>query len=165
MVWCHTICVGIEDIDSIGAWVCADCRLLPNHANLLERQIKTLLETTSQIYTIVTSLLEKKNDTEFDHLYSRITDLSNQIKQTDQSSTSSISEIKQDVTHLRTEIDKKTNVLLSQTKTVCDKLKSTTDLVRNTTDYNTAKMQILPGPPSRQMYKATPAICRFWMPK
>ena len=48
MDWFHTQCVGITDIDTVGAWVCGVCRLLPKTVNQMKLQIKTLLDTITQ---------------------------------------------------------------------------------------------------------------------
>ena len=60
----------------------------------------------------------------------RITSLSNQHKQSEQSSTSSLSDLRQEVESLKTDINKKSNLLLSKTQSLCDKVKSTPDLVK-----------------------------------
>ena len=49
IVWFHTECVGISDIDSVGAWVCADCRLLPRTVQVLETQMQIMIKSTEKI--------------------------------------------------------------------------------------------------------------------
>ena len=48
MVWFHTECVGISDIDSVGALVCADCRMLPRTVQVLETKMEILLKSTEK---------------------------------------------------------------------------------------------------------------------
>ena len=42
MVWYHTLCVSISDVDVVGAWTCADCRILPETVNNMKSQIDIL---------------------------------------------------------------------------------------------------------------------------
>ena len=77
----------------------------------------------------MTSLAENFEN-KFQYLNDRITSLSNQNKRTEQSSISSFSELHQEVVSLKSDLDKKTNTLLSKTQSVYDKVKSTPDLVR-----------------------------------
>ena len=129
MVWFHTECVGISDLDSIGAWVCADCRMLPRTVQVLETKMETLLKSTEKIFENINSLAVTFEN-KFQNLNDRITGLSNQHKQSEQSSTSSLSDLRQEVESLKTDINKKSNLLLSNTQSLCDKVKSTPGLVK-----------------------------------
>ena len=129
MVWFHTECVGISDLDSIGAWGCADCRMLPRTVQVLETKMETFLKSTEKIFENINSLAVTFEN-KFQNLNDRITGLSNQHKQSEQSSTSSLSDLRQEVESLKTDINKKSNLLLSKTQSLCDKVKSTPDLVK-----------------------------------
>ena len=48
MEWFHTQCVGITDLDEIGACVCGTCRPLAKVVNELKSQIDLLLDTTTK---------------------------------------------------------------------------------------------------------------------
>ena len=39
LTWCHTVCVGIRDLDDIDAWVCADCKALLKTVKGLRNQV------------------------------------------------------------------------------------------------------------------------------
>ena len=84
MVWFHTECVEI----SVGAWVCADCRMLPRTVRVLETKIDSLLKSTERILETINSLAVTF-DNKFQIVNDRITSLANQNKQSEQASTSS----------------------------------------------------------------------------
>ena len=48
MVWFHNECVGIPDLESVGAWVCADGKMLPRTVQVLETKTETLLKSTEK---------------------------------------------------------------------------------------------------------------------
>ena len=89
----------------------------------------------------LTSLAENFKN-KFQYLNDRITNLSNQNKRTEQSSISSFSELHQEVVSLKSDLDKKTNTLLSKTQSVYDKVKSTPDLVRQNSSPCTDRVGI-----------------------
>ena len=62
--------------------------------------------------------LTEKNDRKFDNLNDRLTTLSNQNKSSSQSCTSSLTDIHHDMKTFRTEIDKKSNSLLSKSQLI-----------------------------------------------
>ena len=85
MEWFHPKCVGINNIDLVGAWVSATYRLLPKKVSLMSSQIAALLDCTKKISENVNDLTTKtKNKTE--KLNDRLTALSNQNKHSQQSS-------------------------------------------------------------------------------
>lgn len=133
MVWFHSNCVGISDIDVVGAWVCASCRLLPKTVTTMKLQMETLLDTTMKIFDTFTSF-SIKMENKFENLNDRLTVVSNQNKCLDQASTSSLSDIRQDINTLKTEMDRKTNVILSKSQGIFDKVKTATDLISNSQD-------------------------------
>ena len=59
MTWFHTACVGTSDVDGVGAWVCADCRIMPETIKLMKSQINTLLETTTSLMKTFGNFAEK----------------------------------------------------------------------------------------------------------
>ena len=85
--WYHTKCVGIKNINSVDAWVCADCRALPKIVKILKTQVATLINTVET--------LSEKIENKFENLNDRLTTLSNQNKSSSQSCTSSLSDIHQ----------------------------------------------------------------------
>ena len=121
--WYHTNCVGIKDLDGVEAWVCADCRALPKTVKFLKGQCEALLQTTEKMYKTV-EMLTEKIDRKFDNLNDRLTTLSNQNKSSSQSCTSSLTDIHHDMKTFRTEIDKKSNSLLSKSQLIIDQIKS-----------------------------------------
>ena len=63
MVWFHTTYVGINDVDGVGAWVCAGCRVMPETVKQMSSQINTLLETITilmKTYTNFSTKIDKK---------------------------------------------------------------------------------------------------------
>ena len=128
MTWFHTLCVEISDINSVGAWVCADCRVMPETIKLMKSQINTLLETTTSLMKTFGSLSEKL-DQEFGKLNDRITAVANKSKCSNQSSTQSMAELRQDIDALKTNVDKKTEAILSKSQCIIDKVTNATDLV------------------------------------
>ena len=131
MVWFHTVCVGISDDDAVGAWTCAGCRKLPEMVKEMKTQLGTLLQTTNDIMNTFKTFTENV-DKKFENLNDRITAVVNQNKRSDETSTSSMTDIRQDIKTLSTCIDKKTNTVLSKTQTILDHVKNTTDLVSKT---------------------------------
>ena len=117
MEWFHPKCVGINNIDLVGAWVCASCRLLTKKVSLMSSQIEALLDCTMKISENVNDLTTKLEN-KFEKLNDRLTALSNQNQQSQsqQSSTDSISDINETMSNLRTELDRKSNTILSSLK-------------------------------------------------
>ena len=132
--WFHTVCVGISDDDAVGAWTCAGCRKLPEMVKEMKTQLGTLLQTTNDNEYIMNTFktFTEKVDKKFENLNDRITAVVNQNKRSDETSTSSMTDIRQDIKTLSTCIDKKTNTVLSKTQTILDHVKNTTDLVSKT---------------------------------
>ena len=128
MTWFHTVCVGISDVDGVGAWVCAHCRVMPETIKLMKLQISTLLETTTSLMKTFGNISEKL-DREFGNLNDRITAVANQSKCSNQSSTDSMAELRQDINALKSNVDKKTEAILSKSQGIIDKVTNTTDLV------------------------------------
>ena len=85
--------------------------------------------------------LSENVDIKFQNLNDRITCLSNQNKLSEQFSTSSVSELHQEMKSFKIDLDKKTNAILSKTQNVFDKIKSTPDLVghRSSVESNSKK--------------------------
>ena len=122
MVWSHTECVGISDIDAVGTWACADCRQLPKTVKHMKTQLETLFESTLQILNTIGRLTENM-EVKFTNLNDRLTSIANQNKTTNRSSTASFSDISQEIKDFRNEVDRKTNTILSKSQTIIDKLK------------------------------------------
>ena len=101
----HTSCVGIKDLDSVEAWVCADCKASPKTVKALKARVETLIQTTAKRFKTAEALSEKMGN-KFDNLNGRLTFLSNQNKNSNHSCTSSLSDIHQDMIKFRSEIDK-----------------------------------------------------------
>ena len=114
--WYHTKCVGIKNINSVDAWVCADCRALPKIVKILKTQVATLINTVET--------LSEKIENKFENLNDRLTTLSNQNKSSSQSCTSSLSDIHQEIQSFRNEMDKKSNTLISKNQLIIDQMKS-----------------------------------------
>lgn len=72
--------------------------------------------------------------TNFENLNDRITGLSNQQKCFDKSSTSSFTDIREDIQTFKSDIDKKTNSLLTKSQNLLDKVITTPDLVKNASE-------------------------------
>ena len=128
MVWYHTVCVGISDVDIVGAWACAGCRKLPETVTKMKTKLDTLLETTNIMMKTFKTFTDKI-DKKFDNLNDRITAVVNQNKCFDESSTLSMSDIRQDIRTLKTNIDKKTDAIISKSQSILDNVKTTSDLV------------------------------------
>ena len=147
MVWFHTVCVGISDVNVVGAWACAGCRKLPETVNEMKTQIGTLLETTKVIMNTFKAFTENV-DKKFDNLNDRITAVVNQNKCFDESSTLSMTDIRQDIRTLKTNIDKKTDAIISKSQTIIENVKNTSDLVsrfndgQNKTTTNTKQVEV-----------------------
>ncbi|MCG8113370.1 MAG: hypothetical protein N0E59_21675, partial [Candidatus Thiodiazotropha taylori] len=128
MVWFHTECVGIVDLDVVGAWACAICRTLPKTVNVMKVQLESLAESTAQILSTL-CLLSERIDSKFGNINDRLTSLANQNKSSDQCSTDSLSDISKGIKDFRNEVDKKTNTILSKSQTVIDKVQATAKVV------------------------------------
>lgn len=133
MNWFHTDCVGISDMDSVGAWVCADCRKLPETVKIMKSQIEILLDSTMSISENINSF-SKNLENKFENLNDRLTVISNQQKRSDLANTSSFSDIRQDITSLKTDVDKKTNSILSKSQSLFDKVKASSEIIKKVND-------------------------------
>ena len=134
-VWYHSNCVGIDDLDCVEVWVCADCQTLPRTYKSLKIQMETLFKTQANLFKAFTVFSEKM-DNKFENLNDRLTVISNQNKNYNQSCTSSLSNIHQEVTNLKTEMDKKSNAILSKNQCIIDHMKSQPGPVRTETPNN-----------------------------
>ena len=130
MVWYHAECVGICEIDYVGAWTCADCRVLPNTVKSMKLLVDMLLVSTKTISENIKTL-SQNIESNFDNLNDRITVLANKQKCSDQASTSALADIHQDVKLFRSDVDKKTNSILSKSHVLIEKLIETPDLARH----------------------------------
>ena len=88
----------------------------------------TLIDSTQKMFTSI-SLFTEKMENQFEHLNDRLTVISNQNKCEPQAGTDSLSLISNEVLSLKTELERKTNVILSKSQTIFDEMKSTSDLV------------------------------------
>ena len=138
MVWYHTLCVSISDVDVVGAWTCADCRVLPETVNNMKSQIDILLQTTNTMMDFFKTFSENV-DSKFQNLNDRITTVINQNKCYDESSTSSMSDIRQDICVMKTDIERKTGTIISKSQSIYDKVKYTSDLVTKINEGNIAQ--------------------------
>ena len=130
LTWCHTLCVGIKDLDDVDAWVCADCKELPKTVKYLKSQVETLVQTTSNIFRTFEAF-SKNMEHKFENLNDRLTGLSNQNKKSNETCTSSLIDINTDINTLRSEMDKKSNAILSKSQSMLDQIKVQPDPVRN----------------------------------
>ena len=128
MEWFHTDCVGIPNVDDVAGWVCASCRVLPKTVSHMKSQMEILIESTKKIFETVNTL-SKRMENNFTNLNDHLTALSNQNKHAQQSGTESLSDINHEISDLKTEVDRKTNVILSKTQNIFEKEKVTADLV------------------------------------
>ena len=128
MVWFQTFCVGISDVDAVGAWGYAGCRMLPETVNNMKFQTDTLLETTNTMIGFFKTFSEK-GDGKFENLNDRITSIIKQNKCHDESSTSSMSDNRQDISRMKTEIERKIGKILSKFQSIFYKVKTASDLV------------------------------------
>ena len=87
----------------------------------LKQKWRPYLNRQKKIFETINSLA-MTFDNKFQNLNDKITSLSNQNKLSEQSSTSSLSELRQKVVALKTDIDKKSNQLLSKTQSLCDRV-------------------------------------------
>ena len=131
MNWYHTVCVHITDMNSVGAWVCDDCRVLPQTVKSMQHQLQTLLTSTGQILESVNALTSTMKN-KISQIDDRITALSNQQKCFDKSYTDSLSDIGQDVNKLKTDMDKKTSSIITGSQSLYDKINATPGLVGKT---------------------------------
>ena len=135
LIWCHTVCVGIRDLDDVDAWVCADCKALPKTVKGLKEQVETLVQTTSDILKTFETF-SKSMEHKFDNINDRLTGLSNQNKSSKEVCTSSLTDINKDITNLRSEMDKKSNAILSKSQCILDQIKTQPDPATNETPGN-----------------------------
>ena len=78
-------------------------------------------------------------DSKFQNLNDRITTVINQNKCYDESSTSSMSDIRQDICVMKTDIERKTGTIISKSQSIYDKVKYTSDLVTKIYEGNIAQ--------------------------
>ena len=136
----HTKCVGIKNINEVGAWTCACCRRLPQKISLIELQVKNIFENTSKILQTLSTYSENIENN-FANLNDRITAISNQNKCAEQSNTSTLSDIQRDINNLKSDVDRKTGFLLSKSQGIFDKVKMTTEIIANINDTKSKKLE------------------------
>ena len=128
MDWFHATCVEIHNIDTIGAWVCCACRTLPHTVSVMKLQLENLLSTTTTIVDQIKSL-SNQFERKMEQLDDRLTAFSNQQKRSHEACTDSLSEMHEDISILKTDVDKKTSSILSKSQTILEKIKGVPDLV------------------------------------
>ena len=128
MKWFHTQCVGITDLDVIVAWVCGTCRVLPHVVNQLKTQIDILLNTTNKFVHSFT-VFQDKMESKYEGLNDRLTAFSNQNKTCQKVTTDTLTTITKDIESVKTDLDKKTSVIISKSQTIIETIKTTADLV------------------------------------
>ena len=133
MVWFHTACLGITDIDAIGAWVCGTCRQMPKTVKLIQSQIDTIMSSTNKILQTFANFSEKLEQN-FVNLNDRVTAISNQNKLKNQDTTSTMADIRQEIKIFKSDVEKKTDTIVSKSCSIFDKVKATADLVNNIKD-------------------------------
>ena len=82
---------------------------------------------------IIKSFSEKVGN-KFENLNDRLTAIANQNKCYDESSTSSMTDIRQDLKTIKYEVELKTGTILSRSQSILDKVKSTSDLISKIND-------------------------------
>ena len=127
MEWYYPKCVGIKNIDDIGAWVCAGCRRLPKTVHCLKLQMATLLDNTQKMVTCIRELSERMEN-KLENLNDRLTAISNKKKHEQQSSTDALSLINNELSSLNSELQSKTGSILSKTQSIFDKVKTPSNL-------------------------------------
>ena len=106
MVWFHTDCFGISNIDDVGARVCANCRQLPKTVQQMKSQLEIITKSTCQILN-TNGKLPDDLDIKFTNLNDRLTSIANQNKTNSQSSTASISAISHKIKDFTNDVDRK----------------------------------------------------------
>ena len=97
-------------------------------------------------------------ENKFEKLNDRITALSNQNKQSQQPSTDSIFDINETMNNLRTELNRKSNTILSKSQTIFDQLKVTTDLVRYAPNGETCNKSSTNGNTQNRKYMQSKTV-------
>ena len=128
MKWFHTQCVGITDLNVIVAWVCGTCRVLPHTVNQLKSQIDILLDTT-KTFLHSFNTFQDKMESKYEGLSDRLTAISNQNKTCQQVTTNTLSTITKEIDSVKTDLNKKTNAIMSKSQTLIETVKTTADLV------------------------------------
>ena len=80
----------------------------------------------------------EKLNREFGNLNGRITSVANQSKCSNQSNTDSMAELRQDISALKSNVDKKTEAILSKSQGIIDKITNTSDLVGRMHSYDSS---------------------------
>ena len=101
----------------------------------LRDQVETLVQTTSDILRTFETF-SKSMEHKFDSLNDRLTGLSSQNKSSKEVCTSSLTDINKDITNLRSEMDKKSNAILSKRQCILDQIKTQPDPATNETPGN-----------------------------
>ena len=81
MVWFHTECVSISNIDDVGAWVCDNFRQSPKMVQQMKSQLEMLNKSTCQIQNTIGKLSDDLDIT-FTNLNACLTSMANQNKLT-----------------------------------------------------------------------------------
>ena len=128
MKWFHTQCVGITDLNVIVTWVCGTCRVLPHTVNQLQSQIDILLDTT-KTFLHSFNTFQDRMESKYEGLNDRLTAISNQNKTCQQVTTNTLSTITKEIDSVKTDLNKKTNAIMSKSQTLIETVQTTADLV------------------------------------
>ena len=126
MVWSLTACLGIMDIEAIGAWVCGTCRQMPKTIKLIQSQKDTIMSSTNTILQTFANFSEKLEQ--------------NFVKLNDRVATKKSGyNIRHDryapkIKILKSDVEKKTDTIVSKSCSISDKVKATADLVNSIKD-------------------------------
>lgn len=120
MVWYHTKCVSCDN--SIGCWTCLKCRKMPDNVSMICSLLQNMQEQNNVIAEQISSL-SSSLENKLSLINDRITSLSNQEKCRNLEHNSQITDLKEDISYMKQEVNKNVNVLLSKTQTVVDSIK------------------------------------------
>lgn len=130
MVWFHDTCVGLEDNANLGWWVCEQCKQMPFLVKQMSAMFMDLQNVTKEISLQITNLCTSFNN-KLQNLDDRITAVKNQQKCYNQDNSSVLSEINQNLSSLKSNVDNSSVKIMTQSQSILDKIKTVPDPNRN----------------------------------
>jgi len=130
MVWFHDTCVELEDNVNLGWWVCEQCKQMPFLVKQMSAMFMDLQNVTKEISLQITNLCTSFND-KLQNIDDRITAVKNQQKCFNQDNSSILSEINQNLSSLKSNVENNSVKIMIQSQSILDKIKTVPDPNRN----------------------------------
>ena len=134
MTWFHDQCVGLEEDEPVGVWLCLSCRQIPQglQENIIDikSDVEQLKMSTKSITAAIQNLSEQVTSC-IGHINDKLTALSKRIDCNDRRASETLESLSDASDSLKTNLDQKTCQILNKTALIYDKVKVHCDSQNN----------------------------------